>query len=70
MEITFHENFEDKTAELHYKDINKIYDTNEKVTSIVIPMLHEIKGMLIDMSAELNLNLDFGTLISNEENKE
>ena len=49
---------------------NKIYDTNEKVTSIVIPMLHEIKGMLIDMSAELNLNLDFGTLISNEENKE
>ena len=36
-------------ADLHYKDINKIYDTNEKVTSIVIPMLHEIKGMLDEL---------------------
>ena len=48
----------------------QVFETKAKINDIVIPMLHEIKGMLIDMSEELNLNLDFGTLISNEENKE
>ena len=48
----------------------QVFETKAKVNDIVIPLLHEIKGILADMSDELNLNLDFGTLISNEENKE